>query len=280
MSKQGYHHITRIGSADAALKLFWDINTGIGSLSDLRVAHYNSSTSTWENLGVSLDSGTVISGWLNTSGSVSSFSPFTIGSTTFNSPLPVQLASFTANINERNVSLNWVTAKEQNNAGFEVQKSAVGSQNSDWVKVGFVTGNGNKSTPTNYSFEDKKLSTGKYNYRLKQIDYNGNFEYFRLSSEIEIGVPKKFDISQNYPNPFNPVTKIDVDLPFDSKIMIKVYDISGREIKTLLNETKQAGYYTVDFNGSSMASGLYFYRIIAEGNGQKYVITKKMVLIK
>jgi hypothetical protein len=209
---------------------------------------------------------------------LTSFSTFTGGT---ESAMPVELSSFTANINERNVNLNWITANEQNNAGFEVQKSEVRSQKSDeWVKVAFVNGNGTKNTPTNYSFEDKKLNTGKYNYRLKQIDYNGNFEYFDLKSEVEIGVPKKFNISQNYPNPFNPVTKIDFDLPFDSKVSIRLYDITGREIKTLVNETKQAGYYTTEFNGTNLASGLYFYRIVAEGNGQKYVMTKKALLIK
>jgi hypothetical protein len=196
-------------------------------------------------------------------------------------PLPVQLASFTSSINGRDVILNWKTDKEINNAGFEIQRTEVRSQKpEEWTKVAFVTGNGTKNTPTNYSFEDKKLNTGKYNYRLKQIDYNGNFEYHNLSATVEIGIPKKFEISQNYPNPFNPVTKIDFDLPFDSKVSIRLYDITGREIKILVNETKQAGYYTTEFNGSKMSSGTYFYRIIAEGNGQKFVMTKKALLIK
>lgn len=209
---------------------------------------------------------------------LTAFSTFTGGEQGF---MPVELSSFTANINERNVNLNWTTATEINNSGFEIQRSDVKGETSDgWTKVTFVNGNGTKNTPTNYSFEDKKLNTGKYNYRLKQIDYNGNFEYFNLKSEVEIGTPKKFEISQNYPNPFNPSTKIDVDLPFDSKVMLKVYDISGREIKTLINETKQAGYYTVEFNNYNIASGVYFYRINAEGNGQNFVMTKKMLMIK
>jgi trimeric autotransporter adhesin len=197
-------------------------------------------------------------------------------------PLPVELASFTSSINGRDVILNWKTDKEINNAGFEIERTLQrdGGQAGEWEKVGFLSGNGTKNTPTDYSFNDKKLNTGKYNYRLKQIDYNGNIEYHNLSATVEIGVPKKYEISQNYPNPFNPVTKIDFDLPFDSKVSIKLYDISGREIKILVNETKQAGYYTTEFNGSNISSGTYFYRIIAEGNGQKFVVTKKALLIK
>ena len=209
---------------------------------------------------------------------ISSFSPFIVGN--YNSVtglLPVELISFTAITFSKNVKLNWVTATETNNSGFEILRS---SQNNNWVKVGYMTGNGTKTTPTSYSFDDRKLNTGKYNYRLKQIDYNGNFEYFNLTGQIEIGAPNKFDISQNYPNPFNPTTKIDFDLPYDSKVSMKLYDISGREVMTLLNETKAAGYYTVQMNGNDLSSGMYFYRINAEGNGQNYIMTKKAVLIK
>jgi hypothetical protein len=216
----------------------------------------------------------------------SGFSQFAMGGNVadgnpLEGPLPVELASFSANVISRDVKLNWTTASELNNAGFEIQKSVVSSQKSgDWTKVGYITGNGTKTTPTNYSFEDKKLNTGKYNYRLKQIDYNGNFEYHNLASIIEVGVPNKFDISQNYPNPFNPTSKIDFDLPFDSKVSLKLYDMSGRELLTIVNEQKTAGYYTVQMIGNNLSSGMYFYRIIAEGNGQKYVMTKKAMLIK
>ena len=209
---------------------------------------------------------------------LTSFSTFTGGEST---PMPVELSSFNANVISRDVKLNWITATETNNAGFEIQKSEIRSQKQEeWVKVGYINGNGTKTTPTNYTFEEKKLNLGKYNYRLKQIDYNGNFEFHNLNGFIEIGVPNKFDISQNYPNPFNPTTKIDFDLPYDSKVTMKLYDISGREVMTLVNEQRTAGYYTVQMNGNNLSSGMYFYRIIAEGNGQKYVMTKKAILIK
>jgi hypothetical protein len=101
-----------------------------------------------------------------------------------------------------------------------------------------------------------------------------------LKNDVIIGIPKKFDLSQNYPNPFNPVTKIDYNLSFDSKLSIKIYDISGREIMTLINENKPAGFYTLQFDAHNLASGAYFYRLIADYNTGKFVETKKMMLIK
>jgi hypothetical protein len=210
---------------------------------------------------------------------LNAFSSFALGDA--NSPQPVELNSFMSSVKGRDVKLQWTTASEQNNEGFEIQKSLLSSKEpADWVKVGFLTGKGTKTTPTNYTFEDKKLNTGKYNYRLKQVDYNGNFEYHNLSSVVEIGLPDKFGISQNYPNPFNPTTKIDFDLPYDSKVSIKLYDISGREMMILVNEQKPAGYYTIQINGSNLSSGIYFYCIIAESNGQKLISSKKLVLVK
>jgi hypothetical protein len=196
-----------------------------------------------------------------------------------NDPMPVELSSFTANVdNKRDVSLNWKTASETNNRGFEIERKT--NESGSWAKIGYIDGKGTTTTTTSYTFSDRKLNTGKYNYRLKQIDYNGNFNYYNLSSVIEVGVPNKFDMSQNYPNPFNPTTKIDFDLPFDSKISLKLYDMSGREVMTLVNDQRTAGYYTETINMSTLSSGTYFYRINANGNGQNYVATKKLVLVK
>ena len=201
--------------------------------------------------------------------------------TTYNdAPLPVQLVSFTSGVNGRNVKLNWVTSAETNNAGFEVERAAAYIDNPVYVKVGYVKGYGSINTQSTYSFEDKRLNSGKYNYRLKQVDFNGNFAYHNLSNQVEVGLPTRFDISQNYPNPFNPVTKIDFSLPLDAKVSIKLYDITGREVKTLVNDQRTAGYYTVQFNGSDISSGTYFYRIMTKSSGADYIMTKKMVLIK
>ncbi|HRI86500.1 MAG TPA: T9SS type A sorting domain-containing protein [Ignavibacteria bacterium] len=195
-----------------------------------------------------------------------------------NGVLPVELASFTSSISRNNVTLNWSTSSETNNSGFDIERSLVGT--TEWTKAGNVTGNGTTTEMKNYSFSER-VNTGKYNYRLKQIDFNGNFEYFNLSSEITVGVPDAYKLSQNYPNPFNPSTKIDYDLPYDGKVSILLYDISGREVASLVNEVKTAGYYTATFNGANLASGMYFYRINATGTGNNnFVSTKKMVLIK
>ena len=192
--------------------------------------------------------------------------------------LPVELANFTSNVNKNNVSLAWTTSTETNNQGFDIERKLVGS--SDWTKAGNVAGNGTTTTPKDYTFNDRVSAAGNYNYRLKQIDYNGAITYHALSSEVIIGLPTVYSISQNYPNPFNPSTKIDFELPYDSKVSILLYDISGREVGKLVNEQLTAGYHNVQFNGSNLASGMYFYRINANGGSQNFISTKKMVLIK
>ena len=193
------------------------------------------------------------------------------------SALPVTLYSFASIINIRNIKLNWVTESEINNAGFFLERAEVRSQNIEFSNIGYINGQGTKSTPTNYSYEDKNLNTGKYKYRLKQVDVNGNYEYFELSGEVEIGVPKKFDLSQNYPNPFNPVTKINFDLPVDSRVSILIYDVTGREVARVLNsEFKKAGYYTTEFKAGNLSSGVYFYVL----NTENFRAAKKLVVLK
>jgi|GEM_PF-1162375 hypothetical protein len=201
---------------------------------------------------------------------ITSFSPYAVGN---QGAMPVSLKSLTSNVAGRNINLKWVTSEEINNAGFDVErKQATG----EYVKVGFVKGSGTVTSAKSYEFTDRNLMSGKYSYRLKQIDNNGNFEYFNLSSDAVVGVPSKFDLSQNYPNPFNPATKINFDLPKDSKISLKLYDMLGREVSTLVNEFRTAGYYTVDFNASSLSSGIYFYRLLAG----EFSSVKKMVILK
>ncbi len=193
-------------------------------------------------------------------------------------PLPVELVSFNSFAERNNVKLNWTTSFEINNSGFDIERKL--SNASVWNKIGNIAGNGNTNSQINYTFADNNVATGKYNYRLKQIDFNGNYQYFNLANEVNVGIPAQFNLSQNYPNPFNPSTKINFDLPFDSKVSIKIFDITGREISSVVNEIKTAGYYTVNFNASSLSSGIYFYSINAEGGNKSFVKTMKMVLIK
>ena len=189
-----------------------------------------------------------------------------------NDIVPVELEFFTASIIENSAQLNWQTATEVNNYGFEIERKLA---NADWDKIGFVEGHGNSTITKNYSFVDKSfISETNFSYRLKQIDFNGNFEY---SNEIDIeNVPTEFAIYQNYPNPFNPSTKIRYQLPKESNVTIKIYDILGSEVVTLLNENKEAGTYEVELNAQSLSSGTYIYRIVAGD----FVETRKMSLLK
>jgi hypothetical protein len=207
---------------------------------------------------------------------LTNFSLFALGDN--NAPLPVELASFTSSVNKNNVKLSWSTVSEENNAGFDIERKAANS--TSWLKVGNVAGNGTTASAHSYSFEDRNLNTANYNYRLKQIDMNGNYKYYNLSGEVIVGVPSKFELSQNYPNPFNPSTKINYELPFDSKVSISLFDMTGREVASILSSVQSAGYYTVQFNGANLSSGTYFYRINAEGGSQSFTKTLKMMLVK
>ncbi|MBK8551949.1 MAG: hypothetical protein IPL53_13130 [Ignavibacteria bacterium] len=153
--------------------------------------------------------------------------------TSWSGVLPVEMSSFGSFVKGRDVNLYWSSEGEINNLRFEVERSDVkGQMSNEWTKIGSVAGNGTTSYQNSYTFTDRGLSTGTYNYRLKQIDINGNFEYFNLMNEVNIGIPVKYDLSQNYPNPFNPVTKINFDLPSDAMTVLRIFDISGREVST------------------------------------------------
>ena len=275
VSTREHYIISRTsGIANAKVTISWDSLAGITNLGNLQVGRWNSSS--WVDAGRTSFTGNERNGTI-TSGIISSFSPFAIASTS-DQPLPVHLSSFTSSASRRNINLNWTTATENNNSGFDVERK--GMNESNWMKAGYVQGSGNSNSTKNYSFTDRGLQTGKYQYRLKQIDFNGNYEYFDLNGYVEVGVPNKYDISQNYPNPFNPVTKIDYDLPFDSKVSLRIYDVTGREVKSLFSGDMKAGYYTQMFDASSLSSGIYFYRIAANSLSGNFVMTKKMALIK
>lgn len=187
--------------------------------------------------------------------------------------LPVELISFTSIININNVTLNWTTATEINNSEFQVERKSTGN----WETIGYVAGHGTSIISHNYEYIDKDVQSGTYTYRLMQVDYNGNFEYHNLTNEVVIGIPNQYTLKQNYPNPFNPTTTIGYSLPLDSRVNLIVYDVTGKEIISLVtNEQKAAGYYATTFNASNLSSGIYYYRLIAGD----YKETKKMMLIK
>lgn len=192
--------------------------------------------------------------------------------------IPLEITSFTSGIKDgNNVELNWLTTTETNNNGFEIQKQVSSTQLavSTWEKIGFVPGFGTTTKPKSYSFIDEDVTTGIYEYRLKQIDFDGSFTY---SKEIEVEVsftPKEF-VYQNYPNPFNPVTTIKYTIPKSGIVKLTVFNILGEQVSVLVNEFKEAGAYNIHFNALKLNSGLYLYRL--ESNG--FNKTKKMLLIK
>ena len=187
------------------------------------------------------------------------------------SALPVELTSFTAEWINDSILLNWSTATEINNYGFNVERK---SENSGWEAIGFVKGSGNCNSPKTYSFCDLTPRAGKIQYRLKQIDNDGSYKYY-YANEVEVNVDG-YELKQNYPNPFNPVTHISYSLPVKSNVKLAVYDLLGREITVLVNNKSEAGIYNVEFDGSKLSSGIYYYALITNG----FIQTKKLVLIK
>jgi len=201
--------------------------------------------------------------------------------------LPVELVSFTGSLLNNSIQLKWQTATEVDNYGFEIERSRMSSHskddNHDFQKIGFVKGNGNSNSPKKYLYEDKNFSEyGKYLYRLKQIDTDGNFAFSNIV-EVNFTSPRELSLNQNYPNPFNPSTKIIYSIPAgetnfveERHVTLKIYNVLGNELSILINENKVPGVYEAEFNGANFPSGVYYYKLEA-GNRTE---VKKMLLLK
>ncbi len=186
---------------------------------------------------------------------------------------PVELTSFAANVNNNGqVVLNWATASETNNQMFEIQRT---TENSEFVTIGFVNGAGTTTEQQQYSYTDRTVDPGTYSYRLKQIDFDGRFDYSNVV-DVDVKGPLTFELKQNYPNPFNPTTNIKYNIPVASNVKLAVYNVVGEEVAVLVNGFVQEGFYEVTFNASSLPSGVYFYKL-QSGN---LVQTNKMMLLK
>jgi hypothetical protein len=192
--------------------------------------------------------------------------------------IPVELTSFTASIINGSVTLNWQTATEINNSGFEIERSVISNEvkNLIWEEIGFVNGYGTTTSAKQYSFTDNSPLSGNLYYRLKQMDFDGSFTY---SNELEVnfnGVVSDFVLEQNYPNPFNPSTQISWQSAAGSHQTLKVFDVLGNEVAVLVDEFREAGNHRITFNATVLASGIYYYTLTTGAVSQ----TKKMILIR
>jgi len=186
--------------------------------------------------------------------------------------IPVEFPIYNASVINNTVKLNWETVSETNNRGFEIQRKR---NNENYIILGFVGGNGTTTSWSQYSFIDENVEPGLYLYRLKQVDFDGSFTYWE-SLEVYISAPLKFSLEQNYPNPFNPSTTISYSIPADGYVTIKVYDILGNEVVSLVDEQKQDGTFEIHFNATTLSSGVYYYTLKAG----EFTSTKKLVLMK
>ena len=187
--------------------------------------------------------------------------------------IPVELISFEGEVEDDKIILSWSTGSELNNLGFYVEKSY---DKLNWETIGFINGKGTTTEISYYNFIDNKPLNREINYRLRQVDFDGTFKYSKIITVHFNNYPLTFELFQNFPNPFNPSTTIKYHLPKDGFVTLKIFDILGREIKTLVNEQKSAGRYEVNFNAASLASGVYIYRMEADD----FNSVRKLLLLK
>jgi hypothetical protein len=269
-----YYSVSNATSSNCTVTLPWGGDDGVGDLANIAAVYgangsiwlsYNRSGSTTGNA----SSGTVTGTFNSIVGA-----DFTLGNKTGGTnPLPVETTSFTVVAQKMSAQLKWSTATEINNYGFEIERRQIAG--SSRQKVGFVAGAGTSNSTHEYSFSDNDIAAGSFAYRLKQMDNNGSFKYSQ-EIQVTIEVPKIFSLNQNYPNPFNPTTIIEYQIQKQSFITLKIYDLLGQELVVLVNEKKEAGRYSVQWDATRFSSGIYFYRWHA-GEFQE---TKRMSLIK
>lgn len=210
---------------------------------------------------------------------VFSASSLSVSATTLDAATPVELVSFSYAVIGENVRLNWETKTETNNFGWEIesrsQEKGDWSQNNEWKKIGFVSGKGTTAEKQVYTFVSRITNhVSRELFRLKQIDQDGNVNY---STVLTVNLtPEAFGLSQNYPNPFNPKTTISYQLTANSFVSLVVYDLLGKEVRTLVNKNTEAGNHSIEFDATDLPSGVYFYKLTAG----KFSEIKKMTVVK
>ncbi len=228
----------------------------------------------WETGNLDATLGVAGSGWYTTTpGTAWNLDPATDFSFQLNGDdnIPVELVSFSATSSGTQVNLNWATASETNNRGFSIERSS----GSEFETIGFVAGYGTTTESRQYSYTDNQIASGTYTYRLKQIDFDGTFEYSKLA-EVNVVGAAKFNLAQNYPNPFNPVTSISWESSVAGWQTLQVYDVLGEVVATLVNEYRPAGNYHVQWDASDVPSGIYVYQLKSGSD----ISSKKMILLK
>lgn len=275
--------------------IFYDRRSTTGSVTDVYAARSTDGGETFDNFKISQSSFTPNSGvffgdyaniaaydrkiypiWMRMDGTALSIWTALLMDTV---NVPVELSSYTAESISGEIVLDWQTVTETNNFGFEIERKFIDDASSKWIDAGFVKGKGTTTKTTKYVFKDKPLKEGAYSYRLKQVDFDGTFEYSK-EAEVYFSSRLSFVLYQNYPNPFNPSTTISYQLPHQDFVSLKVFDVLGNEVADLLHEIKPAGLHEIDFDASSSAgglvSGIYIYKMMLGGNAQ----TKRMILLK
>jgi hypothetical protein len=274
--------VCRLAERFRGLVLEYGDDDGVQQTSDLRVARSTTVSGTYDNQGGSgtgSPSGTITS----TSITETSLGYFTLGSSSTDNSLPVELVSFEALAQYNKVDINWSTASELNNLGFNIYRAEI-EDSDNWVLVNssIIDGQGSVSTETNYNFTDTKVVSGKsYKYKLESVSING-VSVEEKTVDVEIPVPSQYALMQYYPNPFNPTTNIKFLLPESQQVTLEIYNISGQLVKTITrNQMYQAGAHVVkwdaaDNSGSRVSSGMYMY-VFRAGSFHKI---GKMILLK
>lgn len=252
-----------VTTANVWQTLTFDFGNPAAGTAALNLTYYYNKASIFFNFGVT--------------GAVAGEKTYYFDDVYFGAPVvPVELTSFTSAVNKNVVTLNWTTATETNNRGFEIERS---TGNGEFVKAGFIPGHGTTVQPEAYSFSEA-MAQGSYTYRLKQIDFDGSTEY---SHTVYADVlPVVFALEQNYPNPFNPSTKISYSVQTDCNVSLNVYNSLGQLVASPVNSNVAAGNYSVTFDASHLGSGVYYYILKATGsNGNElFKSSRKMIVTK